>query len=810
MVKSVNVRILSLPFLQDRPYTYAVPESLTSETVPGTFVTVPFGFHNKHENALVESTSDTVPDDGNIKTVIKLSSREYRLSDRMMQLVDYLRDNTFCSTGDAVKVILPHGAFDISNMVLTVNDGFDYSSLKGKRKEIFEFVKSNSGTDLENVKKSVDSSSTVRYIYELIDSDAIYASIETSEASDTQKEYICYPNESADLSVLDKPRTPDSHKQLFARVNETDGIPANQLVKEGFSLAQIHAVNKKGLITLSRIEKLRIPYTDIPVNSSIKELSQVQKDAFIKLSEYLDEPNADCALLYGVTGSGKTAVILKLVEKTVNEGKTAIVLVPEIALTWQSVSVFSSKFKERLAVINSSLSDGEKADAYRRIVRGDVSVVLGTRSALFSPLENIGLIVIDEEQEHTYKSDMSPKYSSVEVAKMRVKQNKALLLLSSATPSVETYYRAKAGIYKLVHLGERYNGSDLPKTEISDLKNDGVSGKIIGEKLALELKQNFDNKKQSVLFLNRRGYSGGLICKLCGNIPSCPHCSVSMSYHKTVSGGMLVCHMCGYRKTAPNTCPVCGSNKISFTGFGTQAVEEEIKNILPDAVVLRMDADTTQTKKSRENIIDSFSTHKADILVGTQMITKGHNFPEVTLSAAVLADSGMFSSDYRAGERTFSLLTQLVGRSGRGRDTGKAIIQTYKPDSVAIQLGAKQDYDLFFENEILLRKAHNFPPFCDLAVITFTSEDEKELNNDAMSAAGIIKAIWQNSYSNLPITVFGPFAPPIYMLKNKYRLRVVIKFKNNSKSRMMLKEILKELDTKKNSTVSIDINPSDI
>jgi primosomal protein N' (replication factor Y) len=223
-----------------------------------------------------------------------------------------------------------------------------------------------------------------------------------------------------------------------------------------------------------------------------------------------------------------------------------------------------------------------------------------------------------------------------------------------------------------------------------------------------------------------------------------------------------------------------------------------------------MDADTTQTKKSRENIIDSFSTHKADILVGTQMITKGHNFPEVTLSAAVLADSGMFSSDYRAGERTFSLLTQLVGRSGRGRDTGKAIIQTYKPDSVAIQLGAKQDYDLFFENEILLRKAHNFPPFCDLAVITFTSDDEKELNNDAMSAAGIIKAIWQNSYSNLPITVFRPFAPPIYMLKNKYRLRVVIKFKNNSKSRMMLKEILKELDTKKNSTVSIDINPSDI
>ena len=809
MVRLVNVRVLALPFLQDRSYTYTVPESLKNEIVPGTFVTVPFGFHNKYETALVESAFDSIDDEDSLKTVIRMSTTEYSLSEKMMEMVDYLRENTFCSTGDAIKVMVPPGAFELSNTYFNTNPEFDCSSLRGRKKDIFELINNNEGIDFDSIKKKIDASNTTKLIFELTEMGAISGSVETKSASDTQKEYICYGRADADVSVLDKPRTPESHRQIYDRVSNTDGIPANQLVKEGFSMAQINAVAKKGFITLTKIEKLRIPYTDIPVNSSINSLSSFQQKAFEQLSEYLDEPNADCALLYGVTGSGKTAVILKLVEKAVNSGKTAIVLVPEIALTWQSVSIFSSKFGDRLAVINSSLSDGEKADAYRRIVRGDVSVVLGTRSALFAPLDNIGIIVIDEEQEHTYKSDMSPKYSSIEVAKMRVKQDNALLLLSSATPSVESYYRAKTGIYKLVHLPERYNGAELPKTEISDLKSEGTPGKIIGETLAEELRSNYENNRQSVLFLNRRGYSGGLICKVCGSIPSCPHCSVSMSYHKTISGGMLVCHMCGYRKSAPSICPTCGSNKISFTGFGTQAVEEEIKNILPNAVVLRMDADTTQTKKSRERIIEDFSTKKADVLVGTQMITKGHNFPGVTLAAAVLADSGMFSSDFRAGERTFSLLTQLVGRSGRGSDEGKAIIQTYKPDSVAIQLGAKQDYDSFFENEILLRKAHNFPPFCDLAVITFTSDNEEILNSDAMTSVGTIKRIWQTNFSKLPITVFGPFAPPIYMLKNKYRLRVVIKFKNKRESRIMLGQILKELSEKKSSTVSIDINPSD-
>ncbi len=809
MIKSVNVRVLSLPYLQDKPYSYNVPSELSSDIFLGAFVTVPFGFHNKHEIALVEEVFDVDSTDEKTKSVIKMSSNEYFLSEKMLEIVNYLRENTFCSTGDAIKIMVPPGAFETSNMFFCINEDFDCSSLTGRRREIFNLINNNPNIDFDTIKKNINAYNTTKLVFELSSIDAIRGSISTKSASDTQKEYICHVDPNADESVLNRPRTPESHKLIFSRVKETESIPAHQLIKEGFSMAQINAVANKGLITLTKIEKLRIPYTDIPVNSSIKKLSSVQEKTYNQLCEYLDSQKPECALLYGITGSGKTAVILKLVEKVVSEGKTAIVLVPEIALTWQSVSIFSSIFKDRLAVINSSISGGEKADTYRRIKRNEVSVVLGTRSALFAPLDNIGIIVIDEEQEHTYKSEISPKYSSVDVAKLRAKQNNALLLLSSATPSIETFYRARTGIYKMVSMGERYNGSELPMTEVSDLKKDGISGKIIGEKLAEELKTNFENKKQSILFLNRRGYSGGLICKVCGSIPTCPHCSVSMSYHKTISGGMLICHMCGYRKTAPTICPTCNSNKISFTGLGTQAVEEEIKAILPNAVVLRMDADTTQTKKSREDIIEKFSSHKADVLVGTQMITKGHNFPSVTLAAAVLADSGMFSSDFRAGERTFSLLTQLVGRSGRSVDTGKAIIQTYKPDSVAIQLGAKQDYVSFYENEILLRKAHNFPPFCDIAVITFTSDSEEVLNNDALTSVGLIKRIWQSNYSKLPITVFGPFAPPIYMLKNKYRLRVVIKFKNNSNSRMMLSEIYKELSLNKKSTISIDINPSD-
>ena len=484
-------------------------------------------------------------------------------------------------------------------------------------------------------------------------------------------------------------------------------------------------------------------------------------------------------------------------------------MVPEIALTPQTVGIFCRRYGERVAVIHSSLSQGERLDAWRRIHRGDVDLVIGTRSAVFAPLSNLGLIVIDEEHEHTYKSESDPKYHARDIAAYRCGRHGALMLLASATPSLESFYKAKSGKYTLVPLRERYGGLKLPDAIIVDMREEIRLGNTtpISERLMSSLSETAERGEQAILFLNRRGYNSQISCKNCGEVISCPRCSVSLTYHTSRDGGKLLCHLCGYTAPTPRCCPSCSSDNISFLGFGTQKVEGEIQKFLPDMTVMRMDADTTSGKMAYDKMLEDFRACRADILLGTQMVAKGHDFPKVTLVGAVLADSSLFVSDFRASERTFSLLTQVIGRAGRAKDGGVAIIQTYSPKNEIIRLACRQDYESFYDGEIAIRRELSYPPFCDMVSLTVTSSDERSLFDGAKRLSDSMISKLKGEYAGLPFTVFGPFEAQVYKLNEKYRMKMVVKCRLNAKVRALFSSLLAEFSLDRKVTLTVDLNP---
>lgn len=808
--RAVGVRLLDLPYHLDSVFTYYISDSETEEIRRGMFVIVPFGAGNRKQTGIIEieehsEEGDELP----LKPVISVINPELALTEEMLGMLGFLRERTLCSTGDAVRRLIPADAFDKAEDVFSVATGADGASLNQKSRLLFDYLEENGETPLSELKKdfSGDIASLAR---RMTKSGELVSELKIKGAARAE-EKIAVLREDADETALSLPRTTENHSRLYERIREAGRIPLSELTSEGFSPSTLSGLEKRGLINVIKQEKLRLPYMNFPVRTGKTELSEGQARAKNELLSLIDgKPHG--ALLYGVTGSGKTSVILSLCEDVVRAGKTAIVLVPEIALTWQSVATFSALFGDRLAVIHSALSAGERFDTYRKIRRGDCDVVLGTRSAIFAPLENLGLIVIDEEQEHTYKSDQSPKYSAKDVARYRCEKNGALMLLCSATPSVETYYRAVTGVYSLIKLEGRYGKATLPTVTLADMREDSSEFRIIGKVLAEKLIKNYEEGHQSLLFLNRRGYSSFLICRKCGGVMLCPHCSVALTYHVSGGRGSMVCHYCGYKTNPPKTCPACGSEHIGYMGYGTQALEEAVKSLIPSARVLRMDADTTSGKYSRDEIIGKFSRGEADILLGTQMIAKGHNFPRVTLAAAVSADSSLYSDDFRAAERTFSVITQLVGRSGRSDEPGEAVVQTYCPDSETIRLGAEQDYEKFFENEIALRRALLFPPFCDIALFSVSSPEEAVSKEFAAKLAEELSRLSAEKYADVPLTVFGPFEAPLYKLKNKYRMRILIKHKNNTRSRALFSELLLGAEKAAGGkiSVSVDINPSTV
>jgi len=518
------------------------------------------------------------------------------------------------------------------------------------------------------------------------------------------------------------------------------------------------------------------------------DLTTEQITVYNELIPLLESKKPEAALLYGVTGSGKTLIYINLIKSTLTLGKTAIVLVPEIALTPQTVNIFSSHFGDSIAVMHSALGTGQRYDEWKRIREGNVRVVIGTRSAVFAPLKNIGLIVIDEEQEHTYKSESSPRYHAREVAKYRVTRADALLLLASATPSIDSMYAAKTGKYNLFHLKNRYNEKSLPPVVIVDMKKElaGGNGGTVSSVLREELEKNILCGEQSILFINRRGASPLVACGECGYTYKCRHCSVSMTYH--TANSRLLCHYCGFSMVTPVTCPDC-SGKLKFAGAGTQKIEKELLDLFPDVSIIRMDADTTTRKDSHDKLLSSFRKREAQILLGTQMVTKGLDFDNVTLVGVLSADLSLYMSDYRANEKTFSLITQVIGRSGRGDKQGRAVIQTFTPEHKVITLASNQDYDGFYESEILLRKALGSPPVRDLIALTATGIDESKVVKSCMGLESVLKTYFRG---NRGVKLLGPAPANVSKVSNKYRYRLLVNCVNTKQIRETIAHVIRE------------------
>jgi len=610
------------------------------------------------------------------------------------------------------------------------------------------------------------------------------------------------------------------HKAILGVLLESEGpVFSDDLCRAAEATGtQIKALLEKGLLCEDIRRVWRDPYKLEEEHLEVPKykLNAEQQSAADSIKDMLCAGKPAAALLFGVTGSGKTGVIISAIDEALAQGRGVIMLLPEIALTPRTIQIFAALYGDTIAVVHSGLSAGERADSYARIKSGEARVVIGTRSAVFSPVWDLGLIVIDEEHEATYKSDTSPKYHARDIARFRCAKNNATMLLSSATPSLESYTKAKEGKYKLLTLTERFGAATLPEVKIYDMRREAASfGNLspLGTMLKAELREVMDRGEQAVLFLNRRGYNTSISCKSCGEVITCPNCSISLNYHTrrgSFDQGFLFCHQCGHKRAVPRLCESCGSEHLVKTGFGTQRIEQELCELLPDKRILRMDADSTSEKNSTGEILDKFRRGEGDVLLGTQMVTKGHDFPRVTLVGVLLADMSIYMDDYHANERTFSMLTQVIGRAGRADKKGVAVIQTANPDNDTIKLACDQNYEAFYESEIKLRRLLVFPPYCDIALINVTCAEENEALMGAASVREGLNKLLGTEFRDTPMVVFGPFEAPVYKVEGKYRMRIVVKCKLNKRSRELFSRLLVDFgrNNRSRSAISINFNPT--
>lgn len=756
----VGVCLLDAPHSLDKQFDYLLPAELADKTRVGSFVTVPFGRANKPRNGIVLSIKDTT-DALRVKPIRAVSSEEMQLSPEILALCAYLKEQTLCTTGDAVRAMVPAGLTDAEK--------------RG------------------NVKKT-------RFYHALIAQEEIKGILEKR------------------TNLPHKIGSEGQRNLLRAFLPAGVRLEEKALCAEfGGTKAQLDSLVSRGILAVETETIWRGMVGTDDGNAREILLNEEQQAAYDRLTALFHSGEPRAALLYGVTGSGKTSVMLRLIDEVLQSGRGAIVMLPEIALTPQSFSIFCSRYGRRVAVIHSGLSAGERCDAYRRIKNGNADLVIGTRSAVFAPVPNLGLIVMDEEQEHTYKSDKNPKYHARDVARFRCSYDKALLLLASATPSIESYKKALDGKYTLITMQKRYGDAVLPEVKIVDMRAEGGNSENpFSTELARAVAEKKTRGEQSILFLNRRGYNHFLSCRSCGEVIRCERCSVSMTYHTTTARydcGELVCHLCGFRKPVPENCPSCSSPHLARLGYGTQRVEQEIGTSFPSIRILRMDTDTTGTKDSYDRILGAFRRHEADLLLGTQMVTKGHDFPDVTLVGVMNADASLYLDDYRASERTFAMLTQVIGRAGRGNKKGMAIIQTNNPESDVIRLACRQDYPAFYEREIRLRKALLFPPFADIVLLTLSGEDEGAVMRRAVAEKEKIHALTNGQFATVPVILFGPFEAPVYRAEGRYRMRIVVKCRLNRDSRALFSFLLDSSEGGEKTDgvlLSIDFNPSSL
>ncbi len=710
--KFAGVIINRLALHIDKIFDYRIPDELADKISIGSHVFVPFGRGKKLIDGYVLSVNSETDFTGDIKEISALASSEPLFDEEMLTIAKHLKDTCFCSYISAIKTFLPPGSGRKNRIGDKLIRG---STLNLPCDEAFEV--------LESLRKKAPKQAQ---ILELL--------IQNDFVADT------------DITFL-----------------------------TGASYAAIKALKEKGFIREEIIETLRMPlnYDEIPQSTS-PLLNDEQQTAVNTITQSIKNAEGGTFLLHGITGSGKTEVFLNCIENALESNKTAIVLVPEISLTPQMVTRFVSRFGKKIAVLHSALSLGERADEYKRIKRGEATVVVGARSAIFAPIKNIGVIVIDEEHETSYKAENAPTYHARDIAQLRSRMNNAVCILASATPSVESFYKANSGEYRLLTLSHRATGAELPEIIVSDMRNELKSGNrsCIGSTLMEEIQKNLDRGEQTILFLNRRGFSTFVSCRSCGYVAKCKNCDITLTYHK--SRNTLTCHYCGYTIKKPDKCPECDSKYIKEFGTGTQKVEEELKNLFPEISVIRMDVDTTGAKSSHQTLLSRFAEEKTDVLLGTQMVSKGLDFPDVTLVGVLAADQSLGIDDFRANERTFNLITQVCGRAGRGKKHGRAVIQTYMPENQTLELSKSQDYLSFYREEIQLRRSLNFPPFCDIVSLLLTNENEQELHDYAQNIAKSLHQVMAHDAGGY-YEILGPAPASIPRIGGKYRIRIWIK-----------------------------------
>ncbi len=778
-------------FSFDKDFLYSIPFDMVSSLKVGMRVAVPFGKGNDIRQAIVCEILNDNSTGKEIKEIYKILDKKIIITENDTALINYLCKTTFCSYYEAVKAVLPPGMGFVFKGKLKICGDVD-SDIK----EIF----SKDELSYENFIKLPTEIS--KRIEKHIESGEILKQFSAKQRIQKETDTVY----SIVLGAVPSKKLSAKAAEVLEFLSSCEESASKEIVyNTNCSPSVIKTLVKNGLISSKEIDS----YREYEQSYESKEvlLSDEQKNVTDELLSLLYDEKPQTALLFGVTGSGKTNVYIKIVEDALLHNKNTIVLVPEISLTPQAQYIFKSHFKDKVAVIHSRLSDGERVHQYRRIKEGKISVVVGTRSAIFAPFERVDLVVVDEEHETSYHSGSSPRYHARDIAQFRVSLSKGLLLLCSATPDITSFYKAKTGKIKLLTLKNRYNDRTLPTVTIVDMRDRESEGIYeVSNTLLSKIKEAKENNNQSMILLNRRGYQSSTVCSQCGLPVLCPSCSVALTYH-TVNNSHI-CHYCGYTKTKIESCPSCGSDRILRKGVGTQKLEDFLVNNLEGYKILRMDADTTITKSSYKKFIDEFKNGGYDIMIGTQMIAKGHDFTDVTVVGVISSDSFLYQSDYRASEKAFSMLTQVVGRSGRGEKQGSAVIQTFDPDNEILTLAAAQDYEKFYEDEIKLRKAMVLPPFCYFCLVSFVSKDEKAAKYNASQFCEILKQEIAN-YNNIPLRVIGPTPASIYKLNDKYRYKILIKCKNNDDFKNFLREALKIYYKKCGTgtvTLTVDLN----
>lgn len=803
----------------DKPYDYLVPDALEPQIRPGMRVLVPFGGGNRPCDGMVLALLYQKESNG-LKSVVSLLDEEPVLSDRLIKLALWMRERCFCTVYDAVKAMLPAGLYFSLRDTCRLNpdmgreEAYEACGHSATAQKLLELLFACGGAaDMEQVRAAFGTKSPAAAIRLLNEKNVL--SVETSAmravGDKTQQiAELAVPAEEALAQVAQRRKSAPLRYAVVELLCAIGSASAKELCYfTGASSATLRGLAQKGIITLKKQEVLRrVEREDVePAGPVI--LNEEQSAAFERLDRLARSGRPGAALLYGVTGSGKTQVYIKLIQSALERGGTAMVLVPEIALTPQLLRIFASHFGQQIAVLHSSLRAGERYDEWKRVRSGDARVVIGTRSAVFAPLSNLALIILDEEQEGSYKSENTPRYHARDIAKYRCAQENALLVLGSATPSVETMYQASRGQYELVRLTRRYNQKALPQVMVADMKAElrRGNGTSISAVLRGELEHNLEKGEQSILFLNRRGASRMVSCGECGHVPECPRCSTHLTYHS--ANGRLMCHYCGHSQRLPRACPECGGI-LNFIGIGTQKVQEELEELFPGTAILRMDTDTVTAAHPHECFLDRFRKEKVPILLGTQMVAKGLDFENVTLVGVIAADLSLFVEDFRAGERTFSLLTQVVGRAGRGDKAGRAVIQTFTPEHEVIRFASQQDYDSFYEQEIPLRRMRGFPPFQDITVLTVSGPDEAAVLRACMK----LRAALESGLSGLgeDARVLGPAPAVITKVNNRYRYRLTVAGQSTPGQRNLVSHLLRAVYQDKECkgvSAFADINPFD-